>query len=146
MNVRDLIDNKDLIENMKQGDFIQVAGWLVAIDGELFILDENLADPYVDSKKIMLSNRFMAYPVRDVILPLGGGKSFVFHKAKASGTLEKTPSLQIKVHELFVENENHEFIPIDIGADNIKKTTEKYGDILMKKHLNKSDDWLDYCR
>lgn len=143
MNVRDLTHGTHMGAALNN-ELVEVMGWLVVIDENLFLLDENLADPYDESKKIMISDPFIAYSVRDVISPLGGGKSFVFHRAKIVGVLEGVPLLQINVRDLLVENDSHEFVHVALGEEDIKRAREKYGDRLMKQDSIKSDDWLDY--
>jgi len=138
MNVRDLIDSTYLPEGL-----IEVVGWLVSIEGQLFLLDENFADPYTESKKIQISDPLIAYAIRDVISPLGGG-SFVFHKAKVIGVLEGVPVPKIKAQDLFIENDDHkEFVRVAIDKNTIKIAKKKYENIFIKKEV-KSDDWLDY--
>ena len=110
MNVRDLIDHVNAGDVLYINGSVEVVGWLVIIDAKLFLLDEDLVDPYVESKKIQISEPLIAYSVRDAISPLGGGKSFVFHKAKIVGVLDGQPPLKIKVQDLIVENDRHEFV------------------------------------
>jgi hypothetical protein len=144
MNIRDIIDNTHMCNYVRNGDLVELTGWVVIIDTQLFLLDENLIDPYIESKKIRISDPLIAYPIRDMISPLGGGKSFVFHRAKVIGLLQNNPDLQIKVQDLFIENDRSEFIHIDVGDDAIKRARKKYGDFLMQHDLIKSSDWLDY--
>jgi len=139
MNVRDLTDS-----TYAPGNVVEVAGWLVIIDAKLFLLDENLADPYTESRKIEISNPLIIYPISDVISPLGGGESFIFHKSIILGVVENSPEIKIKVQDLLIEDDNREFVRVAIDEDTIRKAREKYGDRFLKKSSIKSKDWLDY--
>jgi hypothetical protein len=84
MNVGSLIDGTYSRDYFNSKDPIELTGWLVIIDAQLFLLDENLADPYTETKKIKISEPLIAYSVRDVISPLGGGGVLYFTKQRLS--------------------------------------------------------------
>ncbi|UNM22265.1 hypothetical protein K0P33_12765 [Pseudomonas sp. ArH3a] len=72
---------------MNTGDIVELEGWLVIIDYKLLLMPENYSESYENGEKIEMSNPEIMFSVMDEILPLAGGKSFIFHKSKVSGGL-----------------------------------------------------------
>ncbi|WP_123406362.1 hypothetical protein [Pseudomonas frederiksbergensis] len=102
---------------MNVGDIVELEGWLVIIDYKLFLMPENYSESYEDGEKIEMSNPEIMFSVMDEILPLGGGKSFIFHKSKVLGGLIELSPMKIKPTALSVEERGRGFISIDIEGD-----------------------------
>lgn len=128
---------------MNVGDIVELEGWLVIIDYKLFLIPENYSESYEDGEKVEMSNPEIMFSVKDEILPLGGGKSFIFHKAKVSGVLIELSPIKIKPTALSVEERGRGFIYIDIEGC-VEKHKARYEDFLNKRQNVKSGDWLDY--
>jgi hypothetical protein len=143
MDVAELIDQyeKETLETVNK-EILCITGWLVVIDGELYILEKNYSEPYDKGKKIKIIDNSIIYSVRDKILPLGGGYSFVFHETKALGFIKKIEGLEFIVKEIMVKERGADFIKLDISGDNTSRLKEKYGDSFVKK-VTLSSDWLD---
>ncbi|MFJ9992559.1 hypothetical protein ACIQSO_17665 [Pseudomonas putida] len=128
---------------MNVGDLVELDGWLVIIDYKLFLIPESYSKNYEDGEKIEVSNPAIMFSVMDEILPLAGGKSFIFHKSKVSGVLIELSPMKIELIALSVEERGRGFISIDIERD-VEKYKARYEDFLEKRREIKSDDWLDY--
>lgn len=125
------------------GDIVELDGWLVIIDYKLFLIPENYSKNYEDGEKIEMSNPAIMFSVMDEILPLAGGKSFIFHKSKVSGGLIELSPVKIELTALSVEERGRGFISIDIERD-VEKYKARYEDFLKMRQKVKSGDWLDY--
>ncbi len=128
---------------MNVGDAVELEGWLVIIDYKLFLMAENYSESYEDGERIEISNPEIMFSVMDEILPLAGGKSFIFHKSKISGVLIELSPMKIKPTALSVEERGRGFISIDIESD-VEKHKARYKDFLDRRQNVKSGDWLDY--
>jgi hypothetical protein len=128
---------------MNIGDIVELDGWLVIIDYKLFLIPESYSESYEDGEKIEMSNPEIMFSLMDEILPLAGGRSFIFHKSKVSGVLIELLPMKIKPTALSVEERGRGFISIDVeGA--VEKHKARYEDFLKKRQNVKSGDWLDY--
>lgn len=125
-------------------EVIELEGWLVIIGYRLFIIPECYSEDYENGEKIELSSPEIIFSVMDKILPLAGGKSFIFHKSKVLGVLMEGFPKKIKPVELFVEERKGGFIAIDVDDHAIDKYRAKYENFLKAGQDAKSDDWLDY--
>lgn len=128
---------------MSIGDIVELEGWLVIIDYKLFLIPEDYSEGYEDGEKIEMSNPELMFSVMDEILPLAGGKSFIFHKSKVSGVLIELSPMKIKPTALSVEERGRGFISINVEGD-VEKYKARYEDFLKKRQNVKSSDWLDY--
>ena len=124
---------------------VELIGWIVVIDKELFLLDYKYSKDYENSTMIKISDRHIMFCIRDKILPLGGGKSFLFHKAKIKGSLaiSNRQTIEILTEELFVEERGGSFIEIEIDSDSVKRSREKYEKSCVHPPDGWSGDWLD---
>ncbi|SDX79580.1 hypothetical protein SAMN05444064_1543 [Pseudomonas syringae] len=111
---------------MNVGDIVELDGWLVIIDYKLFLIPDNYSKNYEDGEKIEIANPEIMFSVMDEILPLAGGKSFIFHKSKVSGGLRELSPMKIKPTALSVEETGRGFISINIEGvlKNIKLGTK----------------------
>ncbi|WLH82242.1 hypothetical protein [Pseudomonas sp. FP2338] len=90
-----------------------------------------------------MSNPEIMFSVMDEILPLGGGKSFIFYKSKVSGVLMELSPMKIKPTALSVEERGRGSISVDIEVD-VEKHKARYEDFLKNRQNIKFGDWLDY--
>lgn len=122
-----------------------MSGWLVVINGELYLIENKYSDPYWSSGKVKISNSEIAFAVRGCISPLGGGASFIFHRAKLSGTVRNLPPVVMEVTEMKIEGDSSgEWVSVDISSKNIEECKLKYGDhILRSTSGDARGDWLD---
>lgn len=127
---------------MNIGDLVKLNGWLVIIDYKLFLIPEIYSENYEDGEKVEISNPEIMFSVMDEVLPLAGGKSFIFHKSKVSGVLIEISPMKIKPVALSVEERGGSFVSIDIRV-NIEKNKARYEDFLKKRQNFKSGDWID---
>ncbi|KTC64088.1 hypothetical protein AO262_31720 [Pseudomonas fluorescens ABAC62] len=128
---------------MNIGDIVELDGWLVIVDYKLFLIPKNYSESNEDGEKIEMSNPEIMFSVMDEILPLAGGKSFIFHKSKVSGVLIELSPMKIKPTALSVEERGRGFISIDVEGD-VEKHEARYEDFLKNRQSVKSGDWLDY--
>lgn len=118
-----------IINDSAKSNGVDVSGWLVVIDGGLYLLDENLHSDYKRTVSIRLTDPSIMYVVRQSILPLGGGESFVFHEARVIGDLVRYPSPEILVKEIFIKEKGcPDMIKLDISEESIRIAKEKYED------------------
>jgi hypothetical protein len=143
MDVGLLFEGDHLSELVEGGAVYSLSGWLVIIGNELFILEESYAEPYEVSKKVRILNSDIVYAVRDRIYPLGGGKSFVFHRVKAIGRFVSVEDSTIDIESLCVYEKPAGFISIDIDSKNIELCKRKYGAYILNGGNSSSGDWLD---
>lgn len=144
MDVSELYGRDQIEQLIKSRGLVEVTGWLVVIDTELYVIEERFPDPYKSGKKIKIANSDIAFSVRDSISPLGGGKSFVFHRAKVIGFFsEEGGGAVFEVKALWLEDERSTFIEINLTSEYVELAKNKYPD-LMKRTSIDSNDWLDY--
>jgi hypothetical protein len=143
MDVSELYGRDQIEQLIKSGELVEVTGWLVVIDAELYVIEERFPEPYESGKKIKITNSDIAFSVRDSISPLGGGKSFVFHRAKVIGSFFWGGDAVFEVKALSLEDECSTFIEINLTPEYVELAKNKYPD-LMKKTFIDSNDWLDY--
>jgi hypothetical protein len=126
MNIRSVLED-EAMETSAASIEIELSGWLVIISDDLYILDEDLPEDYKQAPKIRLTDRGIIYAVRGAILPLGGGESFVFHRAKIFGLLHMGGSPEIIVSSLFIqERASDEFVAVEITAEAINAAKARY--------------------
>jgi hypothetical protein len=128
---------------MDVGDMVKMEGWLVIIDYRLFLMPENYSDDYESGEKIEISNPEIIFIVADQILPLAGGKSFIFHRSKVSGVLISLSPVKIKLAALSVEERGQDFISISLESEKIEIYKARYEEFLRRGDSINSDDWLD---
>ncbi|MDD0968528.1 hypothetical protein [Pseudomonas aphyarum] len=128
---------------MKVGDFVELEGWLVIIDFRLFLVPENYSENYEQGEKVEISKPEIMFSITDSVLPLGGGRSFIFHRSKISGVLESVLPTVVAVTSLFVEERGGGFLCVDLEDKNIEKCKTRYDEFLEKNQAVNSDDWLD---
>jgi hypothetical protein len=127
MDVKDLLATINTIDLKVEGTSLKVSGWLVLIDENLFLLEQDIKEDYKNSMRLKISNDDIIYAIRQTILPLGGGESFVFHKAEITGLLYSGVPPEILVQELHIQErgQNH-MLPVDITPEAIDAGRKRY--------------------
>ncbi|GAB7532017.1 hypothetical protein PS3A_44320 [Pseudomonas sp. 3A(2025)] len=128
---------------MNVGDFFESAGWLAIIDFRLFLWPVNYSENDEVGSRVEISSPELIFAVIDKILPLGGGRSFVFHKSEALGFIIQLSPVKIKLTALSVEERGHGFFCVDVSDVSIESCRLRYQELLKSKNI-KSGDWLDY--
>ncbi|WP_225422629.1 hypothetical protein [Pseudomonas huaxiensis] len=129
---------------MKVGEFIELEGWLVIIDYKLFVIPEDYSDDYESGEKIEVVNSEIMFSVTDKILPLAGGGSFIFHRAKISAYLVEIFPIKVKLVKLLVEERGGDFVDIDVEGCDVERCKARYEKFLEGRRVSDSGDWLDY--
>lgn len=129
---------------MNIGDVVELEGWLVVIGFRLFLVPEEYSENYEEGDRVEISRPEIMFSIMDKILPLGGGKSSIFHRARIAGVLEYVLPAKVKVTSIFVEERGGGFICIDLEDDSLEKNKARYDEFIRKNQSIKSDDWLDY--
>ena len=129
---------------MGVGDFVEFEGWLVIIDYRLFIIPSDYSENYEEGERVEISSPELIFSVIDKVHPLGGGKSFIFHRAKVSGVLVGELIKKIKPAVLLVEERGVGFVSISVDEEDLKRYQVQYEEFLSKRAENNSGDWLDY--
>lgn len=144
MDVSEILSSEFIDELSVGGRSVSLSGWLVVINGDLYLIEDGYSDPYWDSGKVKICNSKIAFAVRGCISPLGGGSSFVFHRARLSGVVRNLPPLVIDVAGVELEGDvPGEWISVDISAANIESCRLKYGDHILRATPQEFGDWLD---
>ncbi|MDH1011697.1 hypothetical protein N5J43_30165 [Pseudomonas nicosulfuronedens] len=129
---------------MNIGDIVDLEGWLVIIGYGLFLIPENFSENYESGERVEISSPEIMFSVMEKILPLAGGKSFIFHRSRVSGVLIDISPAKIKPTALFVEERGGGFLSISLDGDDFGKYKVRYEKFLKERKNIKSDDWLDY--
>lgn len=129
---------------MGAGDVIELEGQLVIIDFKLFLAPEECSENYEQGDRVEISRPEIMFSIMDKILPLGGGRSSIFHRARISGVIESVLPIKVKATSMFVEERGGGFVCIGLEDDTLEKNKPRYDEFLRKNQGVKSDDWLDY--
>lgn len=127
---------------MTAGGSVVVTGWLIIIDFKLYLVQVGQAEQVENcesSQRIEVSEPEIIFSVLERILPLGGGNSFIFHRARVCGVM--TSGVQ-RVISMSVEERGGGFVPIAIEGS-AERHRVKYQEFINKRGI-KSSDWLDY--
>jgi hypothetical protein len=126
------------------GELVDLDGWLVIIDYRLFLIPNSYPEDYEGGEKIEVSSSEIIFSIMDKILPLAGGRSFIFHKSRISGFLMAGLQKKIKPLKLFVQERGGDYLAIDVDERTIEKYKARYEDFFNAGRRVESDDWLDY--
>lgn len=130
---------------LKNGDSVELTGWLVDKSEGLFILADHFPENYNYPTKIKIVNQNIIYPILEVIPSLGGGQSLLFYKAKVFGVLVNLGVGEIKVDEIFIQGDrssNH-LQSVDISPQVVNEYVAKYGDYQFDRPRTPLRDWLN---
>lgn len=130
---------------MKAESFVELTGWLVIIDYQLQLVQVEQAEQVEgceDDEKIEISEPEIIFSVLERILPLGGGKSFIFHRARICGVMMSGVRKSVKVISMSVEERGNGFISIDVEGS-AERHRAKHQEFIRKSEIE-SRDWLDY--
>ncbi|MBM7045761.1 hypothetical protein [Rhizobium lusitanum] len=155
MNVKEIIQKFSEIE----AETVNVTGWLTLVRGYLYLLDfEDVeASNRVTSNfnenslefvaRLKINNNDIAYVIRDCIMPLGGGYSFIFHRSRMSGILSKGEKETVEISPLTLAIEDsigEEYKQIKLDDETISSAKAKHQNLpIGEKSINITGDWLD---
>lgn len=128
---------------MNAGDVVELNGWLVIIDYRPFVIPEDYPEDYESGEKIELSSPEIIFSVLDRVLPLGGGRSFLFHRVKVFGEVVVASPLKVKPNFLSVMERGGGFLSVSVDDDSMKKYKSSYERFVKGKRIV-SNDWLDF--
>jgi hypothetical protein len=129
---------------MNIGACVDLQGWLVIVSHKLFLIPEAYSENYEDGERYEISRPEIIFAVAELVLPLGGGKSFIFHRSKLSGVVVGDSPIKIDPVFLSVEERGRGYISIDVAAASLDKYRERYQAFFEKGRSGNSNDWLDY--
>ncbi|OBY90952.1 hypothetical protein A6723_022300 [Pseudomonas sp. AU11447] len=129
---------------MDVGDLVELEGWLVIIDYKLFLIPDEFSEDYESGEKIEISRPEIIFSIIEKVLPLAGGKSFIFHKSKLSGVLTGDFPVKISPVSLLVEERGQGFVCIDLEGDNFETYKAQYEEFVKGKRGVGSSDWIDW--
>lgn len=136
--------HKDVISGgALEGCPVELVGWLVIIDWALFLIPKDYVDDYEHDLKIEVAKPEIIFAVARKILPLGGGRSFIFHKAKLTGVVTSTRPLKVGLTALSVQERNAEFCSINLSQSDMREHKVSYEAFLKGRKDIESSDWLD---
>lgn len=118
---------------------INLNGWLVLIEGKLYLLDEDLRSNYKDTPRIRIAETDIKYVLRKELSPLGGGDSFVFHEANIKGKFHAKIEPEVEVEELLVK-EGGLIKKIDITALSIETAKKEFEPVLAFNFFDEMGD------
>lgn len=143
ISLHDFLQKKISTELELNSTNFEIEGWLTTKGGDLILIENEQIDDNCVDENIIISNFEIIYAIRDRILPLAGGRSFLFHKAKIVGKLVGISPPTVFVEKLRVCERNSSFLTIDISNNSIESGKEKYGDQLLGNKKPYPVDWLD---
>ncbi|WP_236209839.1 hypothetical protein [Pseudomonas tohonis] len=91
---------------MTAGGSVVLTGWLIIIDFKLHLVQVDQAEQVEgceSSQRIEISEPEIIFSVLQRILPLGGGNSFIFHRARVCGVMTSGVQQVVKVISMLVE-------------------------------------------
>ncbi|MGY4641085.1 hypothetical protein [Pseudomonas sp. TE24901] len=137
--------HKDVISGVAhEGCAVELVGWLVIIDWALFLIPEDYVDDYEHDLRIEVAQPEIIFAVARKILPLGGGRSFIFHKAKLAGVVTSTGPLKVELTALSVQERNAEYCSINLSQSDMREHKVSYDAFLQGRKDIESRDWLDW--
>lgn len=142
MDVSEFYDTEGVVSVLNAESITTVTGWLVLIGVGLYFLEREYSGDYKAAKKIKIINSEITYAIRDCILPLGGGESFLFHRAEGLGVVVGQCPLSFEIQELRVEEIGGGWVTVDISQKNILASKLRY-EKLLSPAKSSSGDWLD---
>lgn len=140
MDVFDALNSSESLNDSQ----IQIEGFIALVSGRLCLIDSSVMSDFKNVPKIYVSNSDIMYAIRDVILPLGGGEGFIFHRSRIIGRLRRDVDLYIEIISLSIEKRvDYIYLDIDITENNISKMKIKYPNLIGTGRRSKSGDYMD---
>ena len=137
MNFEELYSDKNSLNDIE----VNLTGWIILMDNNLYLLEDNYKPDYKVCKKINIENRDIAYILEKIFSPLGGTESFLFHRAIVSGMIVSFPDLTIIPSEIYVEGSNEGLEKVDISKENIERCKANSSDLFdTTKNIG---NWFD---
>lgn len=128
---------------MDIGELVELEGWLVIIDYKLFLIPDAFSEDYESGEKIEISRSEIIFSILERVLPLAGGKSFIFHKSKLSGVLTVDVPAKISPVSLLVEERGQGFVCIELEGDKFETYKSQYEEFVKSKRGVDPSDWID---
>ncbi|USJ02322.1 hypothetical protein MUG10_09605 [Xanthomonas prunicola] len=125
-------------------DYLYLECWVTAVNCKLYLVREDYYCQNASSHIAEVSRPEIIFSIMDKILLLGGGRSGIFHRAKAEGLLTNASLKTLKLTALSVRERNGNFIKINVDEEYLKRYKTRYLEFLKKSSGIESDDWLDY--
>ncbi|QBG89859.1 hypothetical protein EYC55_22900 [Xanthomonas oryzae] len=125
-------------------DYLYLECWVTTVDCKLYLVREDYYRQNGSSYIAEVSRPEIIFSIMEKILLLGGGRSGIFHRAKAEGLLTNVSRKTLKVTALYVKEKKGNFIKINVGDEYLKKYETRYLEFLKRTSGIQSDDWLDY--
>jgi hypothetical protein len=142
MDVGDVFEQGDIKASVLSCKALEITGWLVIIGCELCVIRSDYVEPFENNNKVRLSPSDMVFAVRDSVLPLGGGKSFVFHRVRMKGRFDPRSDI-FEVGAILLEVELGKYVSVDLSAEFTAQAKKKYPGLMDKSDVE-SRDWIDY--
>jgi len=140
------MDARDLLMTGSSVDIsrVPVTGWIVDIDGGLFIFGDHNPEDYDFPHRIRIINYNIIHCIFDVIPNLGGGRSNLFYRCKGFGEFIAKDSGLI-VEDLFVEaqRESGNFDRIDVSEAAVENFVKLLGNYNFPLRRAPRYDWLE---
>ncbi|WP_153066824.1 hypothetical protein [Xanthomonas arboricola] len=125
-------------------DYLYLECWVTVVNYKLYLVREDYYCQNASSYIAEVSRPEIIFSITEKIFLLGGGRSGIFHRAKAEGLLTNASRKTLKVTALSVKERNGDFIRINVGEEYLKIHETRYLEFLRKSSGIQSDDWLDY--
>ncbi|UMZ12296.1 hypothetical protein I9018_00885 [Pseudomonas sp. MPFS] len=139
----DLLHDKFLSKAVDGGELLELFGWLVIIDYSLFLIPCEYGADYRSGEKIEFCESEVIFSIADKVLPLGGGDSFIFHKAKVLGRLMDTSPPKVSPVRIVVEDRSLGSIEVCLEDEAMDRNKIRYSEFLKNRGTSDSADWLD---
>ncbi|AQL37950.1 hypothetical protein [Pseudomonas syringae] len=128
-------------------EVIKISGWLVIVDYRLFVIPEDYVGDYKSSARIEFFDSAVIFSVADKILPLGGGESFIFHRAAVVGRpVAGGVFLQIDPISLDVEERSVGYVHIKMEDEDVIGNRVRYKEFLKGREVVDVADWLSFYK
>lgn len=139
MDVRDVLESSTL----KEGDSIELMGWLVDRSDGLYVLGRHDPKEYEYPHRMKIVNGNIIYPILDKIPQLAGGWSLLFYKVRLRGTLVGHPPREIDASDISVSiDQGRNYKDIIIEPELIEQYVKLRGDYKFDWPRDPMRDWL----
>jgi hypothetical protein len=133
------------IDSSDDANAVELSGWLIDRNDGLYILDDHFPLDWDFPGRVKIVNGNIMWLIKRQIAFLGGGKSSLFHKCRAIGTLQSGKVTGILIKELFVQSGRvrGELEAVLIDEEKIKDIVSRFGDYQFYCNRDPMSDWLD---
>lgn len=137
------MDVKDFLRNPIFDSDVKVTGWIVDMADGLFIVGDHFPEDYDYPHRLKILNHNVMYQILRVIPSLGGGRSLLFYKVRATGKLKRDP-LGMFVENLSIQEGrvSSDFLLIKFDEELTDGFVRDFGDYNFQKVKGPMRDWL----